>query len=115
MAQVLRFGLLAAAGFVAVLNVASPAVGGEVRVDGDAALRAALSSAKPGDVIRVAPGRYASVSARGLRGEVGQPIVIQAANADDPPVFVGPKVGIHLSRCAHVVLRNLTVRGAENN
>ena len=115
MAHPLRFGLVAAACFVAVANVVSPAFAAEVRVDGDAALRAALSSAKPGDDIRVAPGRYASVSARGLRGEATQPIVIQAAKADDPPVFVGPKVGIHLSRCAHVVLRNLAIRGAENN
>ena len=115
MIQIVRSALVVAACLVAGLNVASPALGAEVRVDGDAALRAALSSAKPGDDIRVAPGRYASVSARDLRGEANQPIVIQAAKVDDPPVFVGPKVGIHLSRCAHVVLRNLTVRGAENN
>ena len=115
MVQILTFGLLASASLVAVLNGASTTLAAEVRVDGDAALRSALGTAKPGDVVRVAPGRYAGVSARDLRGEADRPIVIQAAKAEDPPVFVGPKVGIHLSRCEHVVLRDLAVRGAENN
>src|SRR5690348_16092116 len=53
-------------------------------------LRRALAGAGPGTTIRIAPGTYrGGISARGLRGEPGRPIILAVADPDRPPIFEG--------------------------
>lgn len=88
----------------------------EVEVSDRTALIQALQQATPGTVIRVAPGTYrGGISASGLKGEEGKPIVITAADPKRPPVIEGGGGGIHLSGCSHVELRDLHVNGATGN
>jgi hypothetical protein len=82
-------------------------------VDG---LRRALAGATPGTTIRIAPGTYrGGISAGGLRGEPGRPIVLTAADPERPPLFQGGGFAFHLSDPAHVELHNLIVEGASGN
>ena len=114
------------AGLLISCSVGSPTAGAEVpdaasrpaavAVADDAALRQALAGAPAGRRIVLAPGRYRpGVYARGLRGTADRPIVIEAADANNPPVFEGGPAGLHLSACAHLTLRNLVVRGQSGN
>lgn len=88
----------------------------EVAVSDLGALRRALSDAGPGVTIRVAPGEYrGGFSIEKLHGEPGRPIVVAAADPANPPVFVGPDSGIHLTDPAHVELRDLVFDGSARN
>jgi hypothetical protein len=79
-------------------------------------LRAALRSARAGTTILVAPGEYGGgLSAAGLRGTAGAPIVIAGADPQQPPHFRGGGAAFHLSRVAHLELRDLRVSGATGN
>ncbi|MGI9240956.1 MAG: right-handed parallel beta-helix repeat-containing protein [Verrucomicrobiales bacterium] len=87
-----------------------------VRVASREELLAALDEASAGTTILISPGEYAGgVSARGLRGEPGKPIVIAAADRRRPPVFEGGNSGFHLTDPRHVELRNLVISGARGN
>ena len=82
----------------------------------DSSLRAALGTAKPGTHIRIAPGRYApELYVRNLRGTAEAPIVVEGADAGDPPLFQGGGTGWHLVDCEYVTLRNIAVRGQSSN
>jgi hypothetical protein len=79
-------------------------------------LRSALARARPGDIIRIAPGRYqGGVFAQDLHGQPGKPIVLRAADPKQPPVFAGDAAGFHLSRVSHIELRDLTITGSTAN
>jgi hypothetical protein len=87
-----------------------------VEVADDAGLRRALAEAKPGWRIVVRPGKYqAGLSARGLAGTQELPIIVEGADAKDKPVIEGGRLGLHLSDCSHLILRNITVRGQSGN
>lgn len=106
------------AGWLAALACSSWAAGAErvVVVGDDAALRAALRQARPGARIRIRPGQYApGLFVANLRGSAEAPIVIEGADPADPPVFQGGTQAWHLSDCAHVTLRDLSVRGQRAN
>ncbi|MBL9148812.1 MAG: right-handed parallel beta-helix repeat-containing protein [Phycisphaerae bacterium] len=75
-------------------------------------LRVAASGAKPGDTILCAPGAYGAFAAEGWQGTDGAPIRLGALDPTKPPVF---ERGMHLSRCEHIELANLVVRGAPAN
>ena len=80
------------------------------------ALRRALSRARPGTRVELAPGVYRGGLYIGkLRGEPGKPIVICAADEKNPPVFKGGSVAMHLVEPAHVELRCLTFTGHRGN
>ena len=105
-----------AAGVVAVLLSAGIAAAGAegktVRVASDEQLRAALRGARAGTTVSIARGRYrGGLYLKALAGTEAAPIVIAGRDANDPPVFVGGPVAMHLSDCSHVTLRDLTVRG----
>ena len=101
---------------VLLLGVAGLARAATVAVGDDDAFRRALAAAGPGTRIVLKGGKYRpGVSARDLRGTAESPIVIEAANADDPPVFEGGQVAFHFSDCAHLTLRHLVVRGQSGN
>ena len=88
----------------------------EVRVADDAGLRKALAEARPGVRILLAPGKYKpGVYVSGLRGTAEEPIVIEAADPKDKPVFEGGAVALHVSGCDRLTLRNLSIRGQTNN
>ena len=104
-------GLLLGISWYSLLPAAEP-----VRVTDDASLRAALREAAAGTVIRLAPGRYQpGVFADNLQGTPERPIVIEGEDAARPPLFEGGKVAWQLSDCAHLVLRNIAVRGQQVN
>jgi len=87
-----------------------------VRVTDNASLNSALRGASAGTVIRLAPGRYQpGVFAANLQGTGERPIVIEGEDPDRPPLFEGGKVAWQLSDCAHLVLRNIAVRGQQAN
>src|SRR5207253_1248794 len=76
----------------------------------------ALREAKPGTTIGIAPGTYeGDLSAEGLQGEPGKPIVLAAADPRRPPVITGGATGLQLSEAAHVELRDLVVTKARGN
>jgi len=79
-------------------------------------LLSAVSQAKPGTKILIAAGEYrGGLTFTDLIGTKEKPIVLQAADPDHPPIFVGGGSGIHLRRPAHVALRNLVFTGATGN
>src|SRR5688572_7680138 len=80
-----------------------PAAERVVHVGDDVTLRRSLAEAQSGTRIVVAPGKYRpGASAANLRGTAEEPIVIEAADPKDMPVFEGGPLGIHLSGVAHV-------------
>jgi hypothetical protein len=95
---------------LAAAAVAAPRV-----VRDDDALRRALVQARPGTVIRVAPGEYRGGLSATLRGTAAKPIVIEAADPERPPVIRGGKAGLHLVSAEHVTLRGLTIERARHN
>ncbi|NNJ25638.1 right-handed parallel beta-helix repeat-containing protein [Alienimonas chondri] len=114
--SLIRFGPLAAA----LLTVAATPFAGESRaeevtVNSDAALRAAMTAAGPGDVIRVAPGTYRGGLSWSPRGEADRPVTLAGSDPNDPPVFVGGTSGIKLTRPSHAVLTDLIFEGASGN
>lgn len=85
------------------------------RVADDAALRAAIRKAQPGDTIRIASGAYApGVWIENLHGTAQSPIVIEG-DPQSPPEFLGGNEGWHLSDCSHVTLRRLVVGKQKSN
>ncbi len=104
-------GLLLGIGSCSILPAAEAA-----QVTDDASLKSALRGAAAGSIIRLAPGRYQpGVFAVNLQGTPERPIIIEGADADQPPLFEGGKVAWQLSDCAHLVLRNIAVRGQQAN
>ena len=79
-------------------------------------LARALQNARPGDVIRLAPGEYAGgLMVSGIAGTKERPVVVEAADRAKPPVIRGGASGIQLSGCSWVTLRRLHLTGAAAN
>ena len=101
-----------------VLVISASGFGAEsvVKVADDASLHAALRNARPGTRIRIAAGRYRpGVYVANLHGTKDGPIVIEGADADNPPVFEGGAEAWHLTDCSYVTLRNISARGQSSN
>jgi hypothetical protein len=82
------------------------------RVGGADELRSALREARPGSRIVVGPGTYAGgFYASNLRGRPEQPIVLEAADAQNSPVLQG---GMHIGSASFLVVRGLTFEKAPN-
>lgn len=87
-----------------------------VTVSNAAAFRAAVAAAQPGTRILLAPGIYpGGFFFANLRGETNLPIVLAAADPQNPPVIRGGANGIQLSDPAWVELHHLTFTGATGN
>lgn len=100
------------------LTLVTSAFGAEpvVKVADDASLRAALRAARPGTRIEIAAGRYRpGVYVANLKGTEQNPIVIEGADAENPPLFDGGSEAWHLSNCAYITLRKIAVRGQSSN
>lgn len=79
-------------------------------------LIAAVSNARAGTKIQIAPGEYrGALTFSNLRGTKAQPVVLEARDANRPPVIAGGRSGIHLRGPAHVELRHLVVQDATGN
>ncbi|OQB85950.1 MAG: hypothetical protein BWX88_01350 [Planctomycetes bacterium ADurb.Bin126] len=91
--------------------------GGETTVRTTQELRRAAQAARPGDVIRIAPGDYAGgIYLSNLAGREGQPVVIRGADPARPPTFAGGgSEGWHLSDCKHLTLGDIVVKGYSGN
>jgi hypothetical protein len=88
----------------------------DVKVNGAAELRAAVASAKPGTRILLAGGSYgAGFHFKNVRGEEGRPIVIAAADEEQPPVFRDGSAAMHFSNPAYVELHNLVFTRLSHN
>lgn len=81
-----------------------------VVVADSAALRQALSAAKPGSVILIKPGTYSGGNSfTDLKGTLSDPITIAGEDPANPPIFRGGNMSWHLRDPAHVVLRDLVI------
>ncbi|MGQ9821188.1 MAG: right-handed parallel beta-helix repeat-containing protein [Thermogutta sp.] len=90
--------------------------GNVVRAVGNRALRQALREARPGTVIRIASGNYQpEVWVENLHGTEEAPIVIEAEDIAQPPVFTGGSEAWHFSDVSHLVIRGLYCRGQTGN
>lgn len=97
-------------------SVIAPTQAQEIKVSDSAGLRQAARSAQPGLHILLAPGDYAGgVYLENLAGTADQPIVIAAADPNQPPRFVGGTEALHLSEVSYLELRNLVVTGPNGN
>jgi hypothetical protein len=81
-----------------------------------AELRSALATARPGARLRVAAGTYeGGIHVEGLRGTEAAPIVLEAADPANPPLFRGGGTGLHLTDPEHVLVRDLSFAGQTGN
>ena len=75
--------------------------------------RAAVSSARSGTTITVAPGIYQGGSYHvNVAGTAAAPIVIRGSDRENPPVFRGGDNGIQLSDAQHVTFEDLVFEAA---
>ncbi len=92
------------------LALAGSANGQEMMVQNSAELRDALHRAKPGATIVLDGVSFQSgLRIEGVLGTKEKPIVIMGADQENPPLFKGGSVGIQLSRCKYITLRNIRV------
>lgn len=113
----LRFlgSLLAMLTLGATRAFAQPAVT-ELRVRNVQELRRAITLAKPGTHILLAPGEYpGGTSIEKLRGEPNRPIVIRGADPARPPRIVGGAAAFSVRDVAYLELRDMTCTGARGN
>ncbi len=103
--------VLAACSF---LVFAAASLGASVDVRNDADLAAALSTARPGDEIRLASGTYRGGIRATLTGEKDRPIVLTSADPKNPAVIEG-RSGMQLARSRYVTVSHLHIRGAATN
>jgi len=101
---------------LALALLLAPGGGRTINIHTDAALRAALADARPGDTIRLAPGTYrGGLFAENLHGTEDAAITITAADPDDPPVIRGGTQAIHLVDPRHVTLSHLVCEKQTGN
>lgn len=105
---------LAAGGMSAL--ICTHAHAGEIKAGDMAGFRQAAASAKPGTTILLEGGSYkGGAHLRGLKGEEGRPIIIAAADLENPPVFQESGTGLHLVSPAFVELRGLSFAKLAHN
>src|SRR5687767_5503281 len=101
---------------IALVLLAGQGRAAEVKVNGAAELRSAVAAAKPGTRLLLAGGNYgAGFYFSNLRGAEKQPIVIAAADPQQPPMFRDGSVAMHLSNPGYVELHNLVFTKLAHN
>lgn len=100
----------------AVILLPLPSLAADILVRDRGGFNSAMASVKPGDRVLLAPGDYSgNFFFREVHGANRRPIVIAAADANKPPRFVGPTIGLQLSGCSYVELYDLEFTGTDNN
>lgn len=95
---------------------AREAVSETITVHDPAELRAAVATAKAGTFIRMQPGQYSGgFFFATVQGAANRPIVIAAADPNNPPVIQGGGNGMQFSDAAFVELHDLVFAGATGN
>ena len=103
-------------GLAVLLLLPGRAAAGDVTVRTRDEFRAAVAAAKPGTKILLAPGNYGGgYQFANVRGAPDQPIIIAAADPQNPPVFSDANVGLHFSRPGYLELHDLVLRKLANN
>ena len=88
----------------------------DIQVSQTQPLREAYAASSPGDVLLIAAGDYDHLFLRGGGGSEEAPVVLRAADPDDPPRFIGGRSsGIQLSGASHVELRDLIITSDSSN
>ncbi|MBT8045394.1 MAG: right-handed parallel beta-helix repeat-containing protein [Verrucomicrobiae bacterium] len=96
--------------------LACSAIGKQITVTDDAELKSAIAAVKPGNVIKIAPGKYrGGIYLTNIKGTPEATITIEGANLKKPPRFTGGSEAFHLSDCEYIILRNLHVSGFPGN
>ncbi|WP_347243844.1 right-handed parallel beta-helix repeat-containing protein [Thermogutta sp.] len=97
-------------------GVTAPFSATTITVRNDSEFREAVRRAQPGMVIRIQSGQYKSdVWIENLHGRQDAPIVIEGADPQNPPVFVGGSTGWQISEGSYIILRHLHFRGQKVN
>lgn len=110
----IALSLLGGIGGGACAPEGSPA--SQILVQDAPGLRQAAAKAQPGTSILLAAGEYpGGLYLENLQGEAGRPIVIAAADPENPPVIRGGTEGLHLTDPAYVELHHLVITGAAVN
>ncbi len=79
-------------------------------------IQQAISQARPGAKILIAPGEYeGGLHFRDLNGASDNPIILAAADPENPPVIRGGGNCIQFSDITYVELQNLVLSGAKGN
>lgn len=79
-------------------------------------LHQAISQAKPGTKILIAPGEYqGGFYFRDLKGTQGDPIIISAVDPDNPPIIRGGGNCLHLSDSSYVEMHYIILSDASDN
>lgn len=94
-----------------LLGLTVVAAATSVEVGTDAELRNALAQLKAGTTLKIAPGFYrGGLSVRGV-----ERLVVEAADPQRPPEFVGGTNAWQFSRCDKLVVRHIVCRGQTGN
>ncbi len=108
--------LVVAALLAATFLRAGSLPGKDVAVTSTAEFKRALSQAKPGTRVLLAPGVYeGDVYAHRLHGKPDKPIVIAGAEERNKPVIRGRAECLHFSDCSHLELRDVILEGSRTN
>lgn len=88
----------------------------KVSVKNSSQFSRAIGELRPGTTLLLEPGIYSGgIHLRDIEGKDGQPIVIEGADPNNPPVFAGGSQAMHLANCSYITLRNIKVRGFPTN
>ena len=79
-------------------------------------IQAAINAAKPGDHIRVKPGKYGPVSVKNLVASVAKPVVVRADNPSNKPVIdgAGADQSVYFNNSAYVYFDGFEVINGGN-
>ncbi|MFA5700332.1 MAG: right-handed parallel beta-helix repeat-containing protein, partial [Desulfuromonas sp.] len=80
-----------------------------------AEFKARLNQLKPGDELQISPGNYRGISLKNIHGTAAAPIIIQAEDPYNPPIFKDGAEGLKLSGCSYLKFENLVFRGFSKN
>ncbi len=101
---------------VVLLGLGLPLGAAEIRVKSSAQLSRAARDLKPADTLLLEPGSYSGrIYLGGVAGAKDRPVVIEAADPNNPPVFAGGGQALHLADCSYVTLRNIRAEGFPSN
>ncbi|MDD2557124.1 MAG: right-handed parallel beta-helix repeat-containing protein [Desulfuromonadaceae bacterium] len=78
-------------------------------------LKAGLSQLKPGDELHILPGTYSGFFLRNIHGTAAAPIIIQAEDPNNPPIFKRGSEGMKLSSCSYLKFKNLIFQNFPTN
>ena len=109
-------GVLLGLAFCLLGTAARAQTARSVLVRDTAELQSALRALSPGTVVRLAPGEYqGGLYVGSASGTPEQPIRIESAVSDKPARIVGGPNGIHLSKVAHLEIRDIHFARATGN